>query len=111
MDEDQGRIARLEALAGGSAAVAAAVIDDPEDARCRAIGLLGHHRRNQAVEGGDAGGWFTAPGDAAAPHVPGGEIGQRPAAGLLVFHAHRLAGAGRAGRAAPAPGYSSSHRR
>jgi len=95
MDEDQVRIPRLQPPTGRVAALAAAVVYDPEDARRGAVGFPLHHRVDQFAEGDDAGRRVAASDHPAALHVAGDQIRQRPAACVLVFHAHRLAGAGR----------------
>src|SRR5918998_4459427 len=51
----------LEALNGGGAPVAAAIVHDPEDTRSGAVGLLGHHLVDEPAERVDAGGCLATP--------------------------------------------------
>src|SRR5437764_11730406 len=54
VDEDEVGPFGAQTLAGGGSAMGRAVIDDPEDAVCGAVGLLGHDIGHEPVEGHDA---------------------------------------------------------
>ena len=71
-----------------------AVVDDPEHPRGRAVGLLAHDLRDEAIEGSDAGLGFAATEDLGPMHIPGGQVGPGAPALVLVLDAHRPAGAG-----------------
>ncbi len=71
--QDEGRVLRPEPLAGGLAAMAAAVIHDPEDPWRGAIRLLRYDLVDQPPEWADAGGRLAAPDDPTAPDIPGGQ--------------------------------------
>jgi hypothetical protein len=75
VDEDQRRPAALEPFDRCLAAMVGAVVDDPEDAPGRGVGLFGHDLPDEPVERGDAALALGAPHDLAAPHVPGVEVG------------------------------------
>jgi len=60
--------------------VRGAVVDDPEHAPRGGVGLLRHHLPDEPVEGLDAALGLGATEDLAAAHVPGGQVGERPAA-------------------------------
>ncbi len=83
--------------AGGAlAAVAAAVVHDPEDPAGRGVGLLGHDLGGEPAERFDAGGGLAAAEDFGAVDVPGGQVLQRPA--TAVFELDPAGAAGRGGQ-------------
>jgi hypothetical protein len=69
--------------------MAGAVVDDPEHPRGRGVGLGGHDLGDQAPERGDAGRRLAAAEQAGLVHVPGRQVGERPAALVLVLDPHR----------------------
>ncbi len=77
-----------EPVAGGLAAVGGAVVHDPEHAFGRGVGLGGHHLGDECGEGVDACGVLAAAEDLGVVDVVGGEVGQCPAAVVVVVDAH-----------------------
>ena len=59
-----------------------AVVDDPEDAACVAIGKLGHHLGDQPSEGLDTGRFLAAAEDLGTVHIKGGQVGPSPSAAV-----------------------------
>lgn len=98
VDKNQVRPLIPESLNGSLPPMDGAVVDDPEDASGRAIGLSVHHRSYEGIEGLDG----RAPHDVAEQtrvmDVPSGLIGACPHAAVLMFNAHRSARLGRSGR-------------
>ncbi len=90
----------LEALDRRSARVRGAVVDDPEDALCRGVGLLGHHPGDQASEGLDPGLLLDPIEEASVVDVPGGEVGERAAAPILELAVDQVPRPGGDGRVA-----------
>ncbi len=91
MDQPQGGPAVFEPVDAGLAAVGGAVVDHPEHPAGRGVGLAGHHLLDEPVERLDARGVFAAAEHLGAVHVPGGQVGQRAAAGVFVLDTHRPA--------------------
>ena len=79
VDEDQVRPASLEPLDRGLPTVGGAVVNDPEHAAGGGVGLFGHHLPNEPVKRFDPALGLRAPEHAAAAHVPGSQVGERPA--------------------------------
>lgn len=90
VNEDEIRPAFREALDRRSTTVRRAVVDDPEHALGRGIGLLPHHVRDQVPKGHDAAFRLAAAEESGASHVPGGQIDQCPGASILMLDAHRF---------------------
>ena len=79
---------RGEAVGGLGAAVGGAVVDDPEDAFGGLVGFLAHDLLGQSHERLYAAAGCAAAVQAGLVDVVGGEVGQRPAAVVLVLDAH-----------------------
>jgi hypothetical protein len=91
-----GRERRPAGLPAGIAlrpAVGGAVVQDPEDAARRAIGLLAHHDIDQTIEGRDPGAGDAESEGSGAMHVPRGEIGPRAAPFVLMLDPLEVPGA------------------
>lgn len=73
--------------------MAAAVVHDPVDTAGGGAGFGGHDLGQEPVEGLDAGGGLAAAEDPGAVHVPGGQVLQRAAPGVLDLGAGRAPGA------------------
>jgi len=58
---------------------------------------LAHDLCDQAAKGYDPGSRVAAPEELGAPQIPGGKVGERTSALILMFHVHRLSGTGRLG--------------
>jgi hypothetical protein len=80
------------------------VIDDPEHPVRAGIRLGGHHLFHQPGERRDPGAGLAPAGDPSAVHVPGGQVGQRAAAVVVVLDPHRAGFPWRQGGVAAAPG-------
>jgi hypothetical protein len=83
-----------EPVAGCLSAVAGSVVDDPEHAPGRGVGLGGHDLVDEPCEGCDAGLGLAAAEHCGLVYVPGGQILQRAAAVVFVFDAPVAAGVG-----------------
>src|SRR5437773_5790062 len=97
VDEDQVAPTALEPLDRALAAVVGAVVDDPEDASCRGVGLLAHDLADEPVERLDPALGFAAADHAAAAHVPGVEVADGTHPLVLVLDQLAAAGGGRSG--------------
>jgi hypothetical protein len=67
--------------------VGAAVVDHPEHPLGGGVGLTGHDLVHQPIERLDPGGGLAAAEQVGMVDVPGGQIGQRAAALVLVLDA------------------------
>ena len=74
---------------GALTAVRRAIIDDPKYAPGRAVRLLTHDLRDQAVERGNPGLALTAAEQLGAMDVPGSNIGPSTGAGVFVLDVNR----------------------
>jgi hypothetical protein len=83
--------ALLHPLDRGVTGVRAAVVDDPEDAPRRRVGLCGHHLLDKAAERLDAGLGLDAVKQARVVDIPGRQVGQRAAAAVLELDQRRTA--------------------
>lgn len=106
VDQAQVRPAALEPVDRGLATVGGAVVDHPVHPAGRGVGLDGHDLVDQPTERGDPGRWLAAAEQAGGMDVPGGQVGQRPTAVVLVLvlDAHAPAPARWQGRMAAAAG-------
>ena len=78
----------FEAFYGTLAAVRASAVDDPEDPMGRSVGLGRHDLSDEAAKRLDAGFGFAAAEDFRSVDIPGGQIGESSASGVLVFDSH-----------------------
>ena len=69
VDEDDVGPLGLQALGGALAAMGGPIVDDPEDAAGRAVGLMAHDMGDEALEGSDAGRGLAASEQLGAVHV------------------------------------------
>ena len=81
----------LEPVGGTLAAMDGAVVDDPEDALGRTIGLHGHHLGDEGVEGDDGDLADDLAEEAGPVHVPGRDVGADSVAPVFVLDANRAA--------------------
>src|SRR5262249_54712513 len=91
VDQVQGRPLALEPAGGGLAAGTAAGGFDPVHPPRRGGGLGGHDPGDEPAEWLDPGPWLAAAEDPGAVDVPGGQVLQRAAAGVLELGARRAA--------------------
>ena len=84
----------MHAVHGALAAVAAAVVHDPEHAAGRGVGLGGHDLFDESTEGFDPGGGFAAAEDAGVVDVPGSEVREGATAVVFVLDARISCGGG-----------------
>ena len=77
---------------------------DPEHPVRAGVRLGGHHLLRQPGERRDPGGVLAPAGDLSAVNIPGGQVGQRAAAAVVVLDSHRAGFAGRQGGVAAAAG-------
>ena len=89
VDENEAGPAGAQPRPGALATVGGPVVDDPEHAAGRPVGLLGHDLRDEAIEGRDAGRRLAAAEDLGPMHIPRSQIGPRPAPLVFVFDVHR----------------------
>src|SRR5262249_19093871 len=100
----QGGPASLQASVALGATVGRAVVHDPEDTLCRAVGLLRHDLLDEPVEGRDATPPLASSKQAGLVAVPRGQIGPGALPAVLVLDALRLAGGDGHRRMAACPG-------
>jgi len=89
VDQPQIGVGALQPFDGCLAAMGAAVVDDPKHPLSSGVGLGGHDLGDQPIERLDPSRRLAAAEQAGVVHVPGGQVGQRPAALVLVLHPHR----------------------
>jgi len=78
----------LQLADGSLTTVGGAVVHDPKDAAGVAVGRLGHHLLDEAINRGDARLGLTAAEEFGVVDIPGCQIGPGPAALVLVFDPH-----------------------
>ena len=90
----------VPALEPGNAAlttVGGAVVEYPKNSFGGAIGNLGHHLFDESIKAGNPIASLAATEQFGSMHIDGGQVGPRPAAGVLVLYFHhqiRLRGIG-----------------
>jgi len=104
MNETQVGPLAFETLYGNLTAVRASAVDDPENPMGRSVGLGRHDLSDEAAKRLDAGGGFAAAEDFRSVNIPGGQIGESSASGVLVFDSHVARLRRRQGRMAAAAG-------
>ena len=104
VDEPQRRPLALQPIDGTLAAVAGAVVHDPEHPLSDCVGLDGHDLFDETAERGDAGGGLAAAHHLGPVHVIGGEVGERATPFVLVLDAHQPGPTGGQRRMAAAAG-------
>ena len=85
MDQLRGRPGGGHPFGRGGAAVRGSVVHDPEHPVRAGVRLGGHHLLGQPGERRDPGGVLAPAGDLSAVDVPGGQVGQRAAAVIVVL--------------------------
>ena len=88
VNHDRVAVGGGEPISRSLAPMRAAIVDDPEDAVRRAVGLGPHHLVDQAAEGQNAGGRFEASKELGSVDIPCCEVSQGAAALVLVLNAH-----------------------
>src|SRR5262245_118643 len=101
MEQYNARVDLAQALCRGFAAMRGAVVDAPEQAFSRAIGLLRQHLIHQATERLDTGLRFTTSHHVPPAHVPGSQILQGTFPFVLVLDTSGVAWSRRTGWVAP----------
>ncbi len=92
----EARVPGRKATDAPVASVRGPIVQDPEHPPGLAVGGLGHHLVDEAIERYDAGGAFAAAEELRAVDVEGGQIRPGTTSGVLVFD--RAGSPGRGGR-------------
>src|ERR1039457_7032895 len=97
MDQLKAGIPLLESLNTGRPSMGGTIVDNPEHSARLGIRRLAHHPVDQAVKSNNATLRLAVAEKLGLMDIQGGQIGQRPAPLVLMFHLHRLARLGSLG--------------